>query len=83
MAILNVIEFLDPTGQQIVHRVPEGGSGDRCAERPNPAPPHPAERHGAADRAVCPVVFVRSAGRIFSELSGRWEIPGGNLRGCC
>jgi membrane protease subunit (stomatin/prohibitin family) len=28
MAILDVIEFLDPTGTQIVHRVPEGGSGD-------------------------------------------------------
>src|SRR3954471_23759228 len=28
MAILDVIEFLDPTGQQIVHRVPEGGSGE-------------------------------------------------------
>lgn len=28
MAILDVIEFLDPTGQEIVHRVPEGGSGE-------------------------------------------------------
>ncbi len=28
MAILDVIEFLDPTGSQIVHRVPEGGSGE-------------------------------------------------------
>ena len=28
MAILDVIEFLDPTGRQIVHRVPEGGSGE-------------------------------------------------------
>src|SRR5215212_3246014 len=28
MAILDVIEFLDPTGQQMVHRVPEGGSGE-------------------------------------------------------
>src|SRR5438552_5173109 len=28
MAVLNVVEFLDPTGRQIVHRVPEGGSGD-------------------------------------------------------
>ncbi len=28
MAILDVIEFLDPTGQQIIHRVPEGGSGE-------------------------------------------------------
>jgi len=28
MAILDVIEFLDPTGTQMVHRVPEGGSGD-------------------------------------------------------
>ena len=28
MAILDVIEFLDPTGKQIVHRVPEGGSGE-------------------------------------------------------
>ena len=27
MAILDLIEFLDPTGRQIVHRVPEGGSG--------------------------------------------------------
>jgi membrane protease subunit (stomatin/prohibitin family) len=25
---IDVIEFLDPTGTQIVHRVPEGGSGD-------------------------------------------------------
>src|ERR1043165_23827 len=28
MAILDVIEFLDPTGRQIVHSVPEGGSGE-------------------------------------------------------
>lgn len=28
MAILDVIEFLDPSGRQIVHRVPEGGSGE-------------------------------------------------------
>jgi membrane protease subunit (stomatin/prohibitin family) len=28
MAILDVVEFLDPTGRQIVHRVPEGGSGE-------------------------------------------------------
>jgi membrane protease subunit (stomatin/prohibitin family) len=28
MAILDVIEFLDPTGRQIVHRVPESGSGE-------------------------------------------------------
>lgn len=28
MAILDMIEFLDPTGQQIVHRVPESGSGE-------------------------------------------------------
>jgi membrane protease subunit (stomatin/prohibitin family) len=28
MAILDVIEFLDPTGQQMIHRVPEGGSGE-------------------------------------------------------
>ena len=28
MAILDVIEFMDPTGRQIVHRVPEGGSGE-------------------------------------------------------
>src|SRR2546423_6717630 len=28
MAILDAVEFLDPTGRQIVHRVPEGGSGD-------------------------------------------------------
>jgi len=28
MAILDVIEFLDPTGRQIVHRIPEGGSGE-------------------------------------------------------
>jgi len=28
MALLDVIEFLDPTGTQIVHRVPEGGSGE-------------------------------------------------------
>ena len=28
MAVLDVIEFLDPTGKQIVHRVPEGGSGE-------------------------------------------------------
>jgi membrane protease subunit (stomatin/prohibitin family) len=28
MAILDVIEFLDPTGRQMVHRVPEGGSGE-------------------------------------------------------
>jgi membrane protease subunit (stomatin/prohibitin family) len=27
MAILDIIEFLDPTGQQMVHRVPEDGSG--------------------------------------------------------
>ena len=26
--ILEVIEYLDPTGQEIVHRVPEGGSGE-------------------------------------------------------
>src|SRR6478672_7284120 len=28
MAILDVIEFLDPTGRQMVHRVPEDGSGE-------------------------------------------------------
>ena len=28
MAILDVIEFLDPSGRQIAHRVPEGGSGE-------------------------------------------------------
>jgi membrane protease subunit (stomatin/prohibitin family) len=28
MALLDVIEFLDPTGRQIIHRVPEGGSGE-------------------------------------------------------
>lgn len=28
MAILQVIEYLDPTGREIVHRVPEGGSGE-------------------------------------------------------
>jgi membrane protease subunit (stomatin/prohibitin family) len=28
MAILDLIEFFDPTGRQIVHRVPEGGSGE-------------------------------------------------------
>src|SRR6266550_9142457 len=28
MAILDVIEFLDPTGRQMIHRVPEGGSGE-------------------------------------------------------
>lgn len=28
MPILDVIEFLDPTGRQMVHRVPEGGSGE-------------------------------------------------------
>src|SRR5829696_6011961 len=28
MALLDVIEFLDPSGQQIVHRVPETGSGE-------------------------------------------------------
>src|SRR5919199_316019 len=28
MAILDVIEFLDPTGRQIIHRVPEGGAGE-------------------------------------------------------
>jgi len=28
MAILDVIEFLDPTGRQMVHRIPEGGSGE-------------------------------------------------------
>lgn len=28
MAVLDVIEFLDPTGQQMIHRVPEGGSGE-------------------------------------------------------
>jgi membrane protease subunit (stomatin/prohibitin family) len=28
MAILDVIEFLDPTGRQIIHRVPEDGSGE-------------------------------------------------------
>src|SRR3954453_17256275 len=28
MAILDVIEFLDPTGRQIIQRVPEGGSGE-------------------------------------------------------
>ena len=26
--ILEVIEYLDPTGQEIVHRVPEDGSGE-------------------------------------------------------
>ncbi len=26
--ILEVIEYLDPTGQEIVHRVPEEGSGE-------------------------------------------------------
>jgi hypothetical protein len=26
--ILEVIEYLDATGQEIVHRVPEGGSGE-------------------------------------------------------
>src|SRR4051812_46184656 len=28
MAMLDIVEFLDPTGRQIVHRVPERGSGD-------------------------------------------------------
>src|SRR5690349_10384126 len=28
MAILDIVEFLDPTGRQMVHRVPEYGSGD-------------------------------------------------------
>src|SRR5439155_5824803 len=28
MGVLDVIEFLDPTGRQILHRVPEGGSGE-------------------------------------------------------
>lgn len=28
MPILDVIEFLDPSGRQMVHRVPEGGSGE-------------------------------------------------------
>jgi membrane protease subunit (stomatin/prohibitin family) len=28
MALLDLIEFMDPTGRQIVHRVPEGGSGE-------------------------------------------------------
>src|SRR6476469_5982869 len=28
MAILDVIEFLDPNGKEIVHRVLEGGSGE-------------------------------------------------------
>ncbi len=28
MAILDVVEFLDSTGQEIVHRIPEGGSGE-------------------------------------------------------
>jgi membrane protease subunit (stomatin/prohibitin family) len=38
--ILQVIEYLDPTGQEIVHRVPEGGSGEivlgsQCIVREN------------------------------------------------
>ena len=38
--ILEVIEYLDPTGQEIVHRVPEGGSGEivlgsQCIVREN------------------------------------------------
>ncbi len=38
--ILEVIEYLDPTGQEIVHRVPEGGSGEivlgsQCVVREN------------------------------------------------
>ena len=38
--ILEVIEHLDPTGQEIVHRVPEGGSGEivlgsQCIVREN------------------------------------------------
>src|SRR3954467_11668203 len=28
MAMLDIVEFLDPTGRQMVHRVPEQGSGD-------------------------------------------------------
>ena len=26
--VLEVIEYLDPTGQEMVHRVPEEGSGE-------------------------------------------------------
>jgi hypothetical protein len=38
--ILEVIEYLDPTGQEIVHRVPERGSGEivlgsQCIVREN------------------------------------------------
>ena len=38
--ILDVIEYLDPTGQEIVHRVPEKGSGEivlgtQCIVREN------------------------------------------------
>jgi membrane protease subunit (stomatin/prohibitin family) len=38
--ILDVIEYLDPTGQEIVHRVPEAGSGEivlgsQCIVREN------------------------------------------------
>ena len=38
--ILEVIEYLDPTGQEIVHRVPEEGSGEivlgsQCVVREN------------------------------------------------
>jgi membrane protease subunit (stomatin/prohibitin family) len=38
--VLEVIEYLDPTGQEIVHRVPEGGSGEirlgsQCVVREN------------------------------------------------
>ncbi len=38
--ILEVIEYLDPTGQEIIHRVPEGGSGEivlgsQCIVREN------------------------------------------------
>lgn len=38
--ILEVIEYLDPTGREIVHRVPEGGSGEivlgsQCIVREN------------------------------------------------
>src|SRR5438874_13559914 len=28
MAMFDVIEFLDPTGKELVHRVPQYGSGD-------------------------------------------------------
>src|SRR5262249_49943005 len=59
--------------------VRRGGPGDRGAGRPDPAAAHPAERHGTADRAVRPVVFVRRAGLVFADLPRRWEPAAGPI----